>query len=167
MHKKSLLTAIPALGLAIAGCTTLPDLPENLAPAPGAKLAKIVPAKGVQVYECRAKAGATEWAFVAPDAELYDIRGHRIGTHGAGPFWAAGDGSRVVAKVHARADSPAGAIPWLLLNASSTGKEGSFSAVTQIQRVNTVGGNAPSLPCKAGDTARVPYTADYRFFASR
>ena len=38
----------------------------------------------------------------------------------------------------------ASAIPWLLLTAKSNGPEGSFSNVTSIQRVNTVGGIAPA-----------------------
>ena len=165
MNTRILAAALP---IALAACTTAPVIPDNLVPA-NARLAMVVPAKGVQIYECRTKptgAGPAEWTFVAPDAELYDIRGHRIGTHGAGPFWQAADGSRVVAKVAARSDSPAGAIPWLLLDANSTGPAGSFSAVTHIQRVNTYGGNAPATPCKAGDQARVHYSADYRFFVA-
>jgi hypothetical protein len=131
----------------------------------------VVPAKGVQIYECRTKAGANgvyEWAFVAPDAELFDARGKPIGRHGAGPYWEAADGSRIVGSVKARADAPAaGAIPWLLIEAKSAGPAGSFSRVTRIQRVNTMGGTAPSKPC-TGDTVgkqdSVQYTADYRFF---
>ena len=160
-----LSAALPA-ALA-AACTTAAVIPDNLVP-PDARLAMVVPARGVQIYECRGKPGAPapEWAFVAPDAHLFDAAGKRIGTHGAGPFWQAADGSRVVAKVHARADSPAGAIPWLLLEARSTGPEGSFSKVTHIQRVNTSGGNAPSRTCTPGEQARVEYTADYRLFVA-
>jgi len=37
--------------------------------------------------------------------------------------------------------------------------------VTQIQRVNTVGGNAPANPGSVtGEEARVPYTAEYFFY---
>ena len=164
MNPRILAAAVPAL-LASA-CTVAPVIPDPLVPT-GSQLAMVVPARGVQVYECRAKAGdKAQWAFVAPDAELFDIRGHRIGVHGAGPFWQAADGSRIVAKVKAKADSPAGAIPWLLLESSSTGPEGAFSRVTHIQRVNTTGGNAPARDCHAGEQARVQYTADYRFFTS-
>jgi Protein of unknown function (DUF3455) len=70
--------------------------------------------------------------------------------------------------VKQRADAPvANAIPWLLLTASSVGAAGSFSTVTSIQRVNTVGGVAPKSGCSettAGARARVDYTADYYFF---
>ncbi len=81
------------------------------------------------------------------------------------------DGSRIVGTVKARADAPAGgAIPWLLLTTKSSGPVGAFSDVTSIQRVNTVGGIAPTAPCTAqliGTPARVSYTADYRFFTAR
>jgi hypothetical protein len=132
----------------------------------------VVPAKGVQIYECRArKEGGYEWAFVAPEAELFDTRGNRIGKHYAGPHWESNDGSKIVAKLKDRADAPAaGAIPWLLLTSKSAGPEGSFSKVTSIQRVNTVGGVAPAGGCsqaEAGKPARVNYTADYYFFTTR
>jgi hypothetical protein len=168
---------LPAL---IAACSTgqslapLAGVPAKLNPAASESLAMIVPAKGVQIYECRAskgQAGGYEWAFVAPEAELYDARGARIGRHYGGPHWEAADGSRVVGAVKERADAPvAGAIPWLLLGTKSVGPEGRFSTVTSIQRVNTAGGAAPASGCtqaSAGKAARVPYTADYYFFATR
>ena len=167
MNPKYLTSCVPAICLAAAGCTTTPPIPDALQPA-NASLAMVVPAKGVQIYECRAKDGAYEWAFVAPDAELYDARGNRIGRHGAGPYWEAADGSRIVGSVKARADAPvAGAIPWLLIDAKSAGPAGSFSGVTSIQRVNTLGGTAPAKPCTGdmlGKQAGVHYVADYRFF---
>ena len=136
---------------------------------PDAALARVVPARGVQIYECRdRKAGAgTEWAFVAPEADLLDTHGRVIGKHGAGPFWQADDGSRLTATVKARADAPvAGAIPWLLLEATESGAPGAFSGVTRIQRVETHGGVAPAAACTRGEQARVAYTAEYRFFQS-
>lgn len=146
-------------------------MPDKLKPAAGESLATIVPAKGVQIYECRAKkdqAGTYEWAFVAPEADLFDARGSRIGRHYAGPHWEASDGSKILGTVKDRADAPmAEAIPWLLLSATSVGPEGAFSKVTSIQRVNTVGGVAPRDGCAlaaAGTSARVGYTADYYFF---
>jgi hypothetical protein len=148
-------------------------VPEQLKAGAGEKLALVVPASGVQIYECRAsaqKAGAYEWAFVAPEAELFNTRGERIGRHYAGPHWEALDGSRIVGTLKERADAPAaGAIPWLLLAAKSAGPEGSFKNVTSIQRVNTVGGTAPQAGCSAataGTPARISYTADYYFFTA-
>jgi hypothetical protein len=155
-------TAI-AISVLAAGCASNVQVPENLK-AEGQSLAMIVPAKGVQIYECR----AAKWAFVAPDAELFDRSGKKIGTHYAGPHWEAADGSKIVAAVKARADAPAaGNIPWLLLSAKSVGPDGAFSKVTSIQRVSTVGGVAPEGSCSQGARASIPYTADYYLFTSR
>lgn len=42
---------------------------------------------------------------------------------------------------------------------------GIFHRVTFIQRVNTVGGNAPADPGNVpGEVARVPYTTEYYFY---
>jgi hypothetical protein len=164
--------------LVAAGCASVAptpvEVPAALRPAPSETLARIVPAHGVQIYQCRARAdnpGAFEWAFVAPEAELFDTRGRRIGRHYAGPHWEALDGSRIAGSMKARADAPAaGTIPWLLLAAKSAGPKGEFSAITSIQRVNTVGGAAPQTPCSAataGSSARVDYRADYYFYAVR
>jgi hypothetical protein len=161
-----------AAALAVAACVSDPIIPDTLSPGPGEKLSMVVPAKGVQIYECRAKkdAASFEWAFVAPDAELFDARGNQIGRHGAGPYWQANDGSRVVGTLKARADAPvAGSVPWLLLSTKGTGAAGSFSKVSSIQRVDTSGGMPPSSPCTpdlAGRQARVHYVATYRFFVA-
>ncbi|NML17705.1 DUF3455 domain-containing protein [Azohydromonas sp. G-1-1-14] len=168
-----------ALALLLAGCGSLqpgpsaPEVPDPLKPPANEQLALRVPARGVQVYECRLKANAQgyEWALVAPEAELFDTRGRRIGRHYVGPHWEADDGSRVAGMVKERADAPTpDAIPWLLLSARSVGGEGLFSRVSSIQRIHTVGGTAPKSGCSAartGTSVRVPYTADYLFFRPR
>ncbi|MBK7474203.1 MAG: DUF3455 domain-containing protein [Betaproteobacteria bacterium] len=175
-HRNAGLARLWWLPLALAACATQPPLqvPATLAPKANETLAMTVAAKGVQVYECRGRkeAGAGyEWAFVAPEAELLDAGGRSVGRHGAGPYWQASDGSKVVGKLKARADAPAAsAIPWLLVEATTAGPEGAFSKVTSIQRVNTAGGLAPAGGCTlstAGATARIPYTADYRLFVAR
>ena len=106
-----------------------------------------------------------------PEAELFDAHGKRIGRHYAGPHWEATDGSKILGTVKERAEAPVpDAIPWLLLAAKSVGPEGSFSKVTSIQRVNTVGGVAPKAGCtqaQAGTAARIDYTADYYFFKTK
>ena len=174
------VTAAAALSLAllVAACASPPpptaQVPDKLKPAANESLTMIVPARGVQIYECRARtdqAGAYDWAFVAPEADLFDTRGARIGRHYAGPHWESTDGSKIVGTVKERADAPVGdAIPWLLLAARSVGPEGAFSRVTSIQRVNTVGGVAPATGCSqaaAGTPARINYTADYYFFTTK
>ena len=158
---KTLIVAIAAL----AGCASSVSVPDSLKPAADESLALVVPAKGDQIYECR----GGKWAFLAPEAELFDRAGKKIGRHYAGPHWESLDGSRIVGAVKARADAPrAGDIPWLLLSAKSVGAEGAFSKVTSIQRVTTMGGSAPIEPCSQdGRRVRVPYTADYYFFTAK
>jgi hypothetical protein len=172
--------APPLLSLLITACGSLQQptaevsVPANLKPQSNESLATIVRAKGVQVYECRAKkdqAGGYEWAFVAPEADLFDVNGKALGRHYAGPRWQSTDGSTIVGTLKERADAPAAsAIPWLLLSAKSVGPEGAFSKVTSIQRVNTVGGVAPKDGCSqtaVGTAARINYTADYYFFTAK
>jgi len=158
----------------LSACATAPAMPEALKVGANETLALIASAKGVQIYECRAgkEPGAPdEWAFVAPEAELFNARGLHIGQHGAGPYWQAADGSRTLGTAKARADAPsADAIPWLLLSARPDGPTGTFSPITSVQRINTVGGKAPASGCnsgKRGTTARVAYTADYLFYRTR
>jgi hypothetical protein len=163
------------LALLTAGCATQPDYrtaqaPEALKPAAGEKLVSIVPAQGDQIYECREvkdKPGTYDWAFVAPEAVLYDVSGRKIGKHYAGPHWEADDGSKVVGSVKSRADAvSASDIPLLLLDTKSVGKSGTFDRVTSIQRLSTHGGVAPKGGCPvAGYRVRIPYTADYYLFA--
>lgn len=178
MSKTSILAA-SSLALLAAACAaplhkSALEVPERLKPGAYESLAFTTPAKGVQIYECRASKnapGSYEWAFVAPEADLMDTNGKRIGRHYAGPVWEAADGSKVQGAVQARADAPAAnAIPWLLLGAKSIGPEGAFSKVTRIQRLNTSGGVAPSTGCSyatAGTAARVSYTADYYLFTAK
>jgi hypothetical protein len=173
--KRIISTFIP---LIVAGCSSLPPsapVPDNLKPEAGEAMLATWAARGVQIYECRAKSdspSATEWAFVAPEAELLDSRGVVVGKHYAGPQWESLDGSKVAGQAKARADSPLpGAIPWLLLSAKSVGPAGVLAGVTSVQRIRTTGGVAPPAgDCTApslGRRARVAYSADYVFFTSR
>lgn len=176
--KRALVVLLP---LVLAACaagaprTALTPVPANLEPSANEGLVATLGARGVQIYECRARKDdpqAQEWAFVAPEADLLDAHGKVVGKHYAGPHWESADGSRIAGAVKARADAPrTGTIPWLLLTTKSVGPEGVFARVTSIQRVNTEGGAAPAAgDCKAaalGQRARVAYTADYVLFGVR
>jgi hypothetical protein len=177
MYRKFISFSLPIL---VAACASVQKpaptvkVPDKLKPPANESLAMIVPAKGVQIYECRAKKdqpGAYEWAFIAPEADLFDTNGRKIGRHYAGPHWESNDGSKIAGTVKERADAPqADAIPWLLLVTKSVGSQGSFSKITSIQRVNTVGGIAAKTGCSqstVGTTARIPYTADYYFLTEK
>ena len=177
MYRKFIAASLPLL---VAACASLQkptptvNVPDKLKPRANESLAMIVPAKGVQIYECREKkdqAGVYEWAFVAPEADLFDASGKKIGRHYAGPHWESIDGSKIAGTLKESADAPqAGAIPWLLLITKSVGSQGSFSKITSVQRVNTAGGVVPKTGCSqstVGTTARIPYTADYYFLTEK
>jgi Protein of unknown function (DUF3455) len=174
MQKLKVLAFVTPVIAACAGPqspVSTAGVPANLKPGAGESLAMIFPARGVQIYECRAgkdQAGYG-WAFVAPEADLFDARGNRAGRHYAGPIWEVADGSKVVGAVKERADAAAAnSVPWLLLAAKPVGAKGMLSNVSSIQRVNTVGGVAPKAGCtpaEAGKAVRVAYTADYYFFS--
>jgi Protein of unknown function (DUF3455) len=178
------VAALAVVTLSLAACaggptTTMsykPNLtvPANLQTTANETLHRVVWARGVQIYSCNAAAnGAAAWAFVAPDADLFaDAKGTTvIGKHGAGPFWQALDGSKVVGQVKARADAPVvGAIPWLLLSTTADTTAGAYQKLTSIQRLNTVGGVAPSTGCGTSDLGKrvsVPYTADYALWVRK
>jgi hypothetical protein len=176
--KRTILAA--SLPIVLAACTGQPSIPSaqvpgNLKPAATEVALGVALARGVQIYECRMKKDdpqATEWGFVAPEADLFDAEGMLVGTHYAGPQWESLDGSKVAGSVKARADAPqAGAIPWLLLTTKSVGRDGAFAKVTSIQRINTAGGVAPAADgctvASLGRGARVRYTADYVMFGSK
>jgi hypothetical protein len=141
------------------------DVTAKLVPPQEATLLGEYPAKGVQIYVCRAKGDANEWDFKAPEAELTDTQGKPFAKHYAGPTWEAPDGSKVVGKVLATESAPtAGAIPWLLLSTESS-VSGALAGVRFVQRVNTSGGVGPTGACPTvGTEQRVDYTADYIFY---
>ena len=146
----------------------------------GAKLAMHLRGVGVQIYACAGPdAGATgstatapgyAWTLTAPEAKLFDGSGSEVGVHTKGPTWTSSrDGSAMVATKVAQVDAPIGkAIPWLALRATTHTGAGTFSPVTFVQRVNTVGGKAPEAStCNSkalSAQARVDYSADYFFF---
>jgi len=94
-----------------------------------------------------------------------------IGHHSAGPAWRHKDGSEVSGKAMARSESPdADSIPWLLVSATGHAGSGVLARVTSIQRLHTLGGQPPpAATCdparQKGKEARVPYRADYYFYA--
>jgi hypothetical protein len=146
-------------------------VPAAIKAADNEKLAFVWGATGTQNYECKPNAtGAMAWAFIAPEAQLLADKTN-VGTHGAGPFWMALDGSKTIGTVKARADAPSNKdIPWLLLSMKSAGAPGKLANVTSIQRINTVGGVAAATGCAtaadAGKQSKIAYTADYAFFVA-
>jgi hypothetical protein len=163
----------------LSGCVSSrvvnsPDAPETLRPPANQVLAFETLATGAQIYECQAsrdQPALFEWVFKAPEAELFDRTGRKVGKHYAGPTWESTDGSTVVGELKARDNGPdPNAIPWLLLSAKSHSSAGVFSQISSIQRLQTVEGKAPSTPCNrdnAQQVARMPYKAAYYFYVPK
>ena len=139
-------------------------VPPGLQPPAGNVLTAQFVASGVQVYQCTAGA----WVFLEPAANLV---GYATGTSGLqtaihykGPTWeSTTDGSLVQGMAIASSPVP-GSIPQLLLQATVNRGTGIFGTVTYINRLNTSGGAAPAGSCTSGQTAGVPYSAQYLFY---
>ncbi|MES2951508.1 MAG: DUF3455 domain-containing protein [Pseudomonadota bacterium] len=178
LGSRTLLSAL--LASLLGACASAPQAPTVAAIAAPAAL---VPANervaftwhaiGSQIYECKAaEKGGWNWAFIGPEADLYNQKDEKVGTHGAGPFWAALDNSRTIGSVKARASGArTNDIPLLLLSTKSDGSAGKMARVSSVQRLNTEGGNAPAKGCvaaaDAGKRIKEGYTADYVFFEAK
>ena len=139
--------------------------PELSVPDDGSRLIFSGVGEGSQIYTCSPKPDGSgqEWKLKAPDADVTDSAGAKL-RHYAGPTWEAGDGSKVVGEMKARAEVDTTAIPWLLLAARSTSGPGLLEHVRWIQRLDTRGGKAPDGKCGAGAETRVTYSATYKFW---
>jgi Protein of unknown function (DUF3455) len=164
------VAGLAAVGLAAAAVPAggVPDaegghrqVPEQIRVPEGNRLIAVMPARGVQTYQCAAGA----WTFLQPDAIL-EHRGRALVLHSRGPVWTSvRDGSSVTAA--AVANSPVdNAIPQLLLRSTGSRGPGLLAEVTFIQRLNTRGGLAPTGSCTDGATASIQYTADYTFWVA-
>jgi hypothetical protein len=171
--------AVLSLAVALAAPASLkgetaPTIPDKIKLPDSQKVSLEVKATGVQIYACSASKtdpSKFEWAFKAPEADLFDVAGTKVGMHYAGPTWESTDGSKVVGELKAKDDGPdPAAIPWLLLTAKSTSGTGAFARTLSIQRLNTVGGKAPADGCdqsNAGKEARIAYKATYAFSVAK
>jgi hypothetical protein len=143
---------------------------SGVTPPQGSALLFEVVADGVQIYTCEAKGSLFQWTLTAPEANLFDKQGRRIGTHFAGPTWKMADGSGVVGEVIAKADAPEeGAVQWLLLRAKAHEGQGVLAEAEFIRRTETKGGVAPTAGCDTShvsEQARMRYSAIYQFFSA-
>jgi hypothetical protein len=160
-----LLALMTSAGAAPGEDNRAPDLGacQHLQVQSGNKVSFHAFGVGVQIYRW----DGTSWIFVAPEAVLYANAGDdgEVGIHFGGPTWQSNSGSKVVGMTIDHCTPDPSAIPWLKLKAVVNEGPGIFDRVTYIQRVNTVGGNAPAVPGDfPGQEARVPYSADYVFY---
>ena len=176
MHNRGMRSVYFRVFVLLAGAAAVsfgaqerPAMPKEIAAPEGETVILRVHARGDQVYVCQQGVTLSAWRLKAPDALLFDKGGKVVGKHFAGPSWEMQDGSRVKGDPEAKVDSPErNAIPWLRLKVIEHAGSGVLSPVTTIQRINTKGGAAPLTGCDeahAGKELRVPYQADYVFWA--
>lgn len=147
------------------------NLPAAVQVPAGNKVVMKTVGVGEITYACNPKkdmAGQFEWVFVGPDAKLNDRSGKQIGKYYGPPAtWESMDGSKLTGTQVAVSPSSAGNIPLQLVKANPAMGMGAMSGVTYIQRVATMGGVAPAIPCDAGTVGSkqiVKYQADYIFY---
>ena len=166
-HRPIHSAAMVALAWTATQAAFAQPVPDTLQPADAHHTVAALSATGVQIYVCKRDGdNPLAWAFKAPQADLYDAAGKLVIKHGAGPSWEAADGSRITGKVLQQSANAAegGAIPLLLLQATSAGGTGWLSSVRYVQRLQTHGGIAPTQPCTIeGQEGRSPYLAQYVF----
>lgn len=130
---------------------------------------------GFQVYECTDTGNGHAWTFRAPAALLFAPDGEIVASHfggvdvglPAGVYWQSTlDGSRVHGGNAIAVPNP-GAVAQLRLTSLDNAGNGIFSPTTFIQRLQTVGGLAPTTPCgRIGSRLPVFYQAEYFFYAA-
>jgi Protein of unknown function (DUF3455) len=164
-------------------------VPANIQPPANTKAFLVGHAIGTQNYVCAPSGGVVMWTLFTPQATLFDDELQQITTHffSPNPFEAgtvrptwqhSRDTSAVWGKGIQTSSDPnfvmPGAIPWLLIQVKDVGAQtgptggDKLTKTTYIQRLNTVGGSAPSNGCSSptdvGAKVFVPYTADYYFY---
>lgn len=186
----ALAAAVLALTpLANAAALTPPAVPGDLVVDSTHKPYLVGHAIGTQNYVCAhstTQPGAVVWTLFGPQATLFGDRGRQLMTHFlsatpddavARPTWQSStDSSAMWATRVAGSSDPTyvdpNAIPWLLLDVVQV-QEGpsrgdKLTETSFLQRINTVGGKAPSTGCDGaedlGKTVMVPYEADYVFY---
>jgi hypothetical protein len=173
-NRTLLLGATLALALpAMAAISEPGGLARGLRAPANEEAAFMLTGDGVYVYECRQSLldpNAYEWAFLVPDATLYD-GARSVARHATvGLFEALTDRSSLSGVVRASQAAGASNLPWLSMRAQPLSSDGVFAGVTSIQRVNTSGGMAPAGGCgpgNVGGSTRVAYQADYYFYKQR
>ncbi|MBO2450294.1 CHRD domain-containing protein [Actinomadura barringtoniae] len=125
--------------------------------------------QGEQIYRCTKQAdGSFAFTQEGVKATLVDGIKHSFVNPGpqGPPQWVARDGSAVTGKAVTKTPNGDGNIPELVLDATQVGaKSGLLAGATQVLRLNTIGGVAPTGACDPNTKpiAKVPYQADYVF----
>ena len=184
------VVALPQVGH--AKNVTPPPVPGTLQVPEGNEAFLIGHAFGSQDYVCAASGSGVAFVLTTPEAVLFDNPARRVINHFFSPnpveggtiraTWQSTRNSSVFwgKVVHAATSATdpdfvaLDAIAWVLLSQAGvlegSGNGDNLAAATFVQRVNTVGGLAPSIGCNSpadiGKTAFVPYEADYVFYTN-
>ena len=149
------------------------SLPAAVRVPPGNRIAMETVGVGEITYQCRTKQGSStayEWVFAGPKAKLSARNGTPVGSYYGPPAtWESMDGSKITGSQVAVAPGGSGNIPFQLVKAEPAMGNGVMTGVTYVQRLATVGGVAPMLPCgsgNAGENRIVQYQADYIFWSA-
>ncbi len=177
---KSLTLVFLPVAFTLAACAAQPmmmtpmvdntTLPEAVRAPAGTMQKMFTVGSGELSYECREKkdmAGMFEWGVVGPVATLKTKSGEVVGKYYAGPTWESIDGSKVTGKQLAVAPNGPGNIPLQLVKADPAMGAGAMQGISHIQRLQTVGGVAPTTACamtNKSERKSVAYQADYVFY---
>ncbi|MCX7068021.1 MAG: DUF3455 domain-containing protein [Methylococcales bacterium] len=146
-------------------------IPEEIAVPDGNTQVLSLHAKGEQIYQCTSQQSKYSWQWQAPKAQLFDSKGHLVGSHAVGPEWTYQDGSRVMGKMIKKVElAPDTTVAWLLLEATQHHGNGVFANISFIQRVKTRGGLPPVTGCDGnhlGLEKSVNYSSDYIFYTEQ
>jgi hypothetical protein len=167
---------------------TVPPVPPDLTAPVNTRVFFVGHGVGTQNYVCLPSGTSVAYALFTPQATLFTDSQQQATTHFFSPnpdesgvviraTWEdSQDTSTVWAEVTQPSSDPRfvakGAIPWVLLHVvgREPGPTGGTKLLrtTDIQRLNTEGGVAPSTGCSTakdiGNKAFVPYKADYFFY---
>jgi hypothetical protein len=177
---------------------TVPSVPDTIHVESGNRVFLVGHATGTQNYVCLPTGTGVAFQLFTPEATLFNEEGRQLITHFFSPnlnpnpgldpkelrtIRATWEDSRDTSTVWAKATGSAtfisdpgfvnkDAVAWLRLEVvgSQEGPTGGdrLTETTFIQRLNTVGGVAPSTGCASpadiGAEAFMPYRADYFFY---
>ena len=172
--RASIIAAGVAAALPAAAAISEPaNLAASMRVAANEAPAFVLNGNGVYIYQCRQNmfnANAYEWAFVAPDATLYEGSRSAARHASVGLYEALSDRSSISGWVRSSQAAGGSNLPWVTMRAQPLNESGMFAGISSIQRVNTVGGAAPTTGCgpdNIGDESRVAFHADYYFYRPR
>lgn len=175
INTKSILTAA-ALSLSVASGSAVAaghsmTIPDDIKVPAGHEAAMKTKAVGTVAWMCAETDKGPAWKFAGPAAVLSDEMGKpAVSYYGPPATWEATDGSKITGKQLATAPAGDGNIPFQLVQANASERDGALKGVTYIQRINLHGGAAPKSGCDAGavGTKRlVAYTGEYVFWKAQ